>query len=51
MKEDFEDFGIIENIEIQKGKSKNAYKRKIRIKMKEYSLKYLLNNKEKHSKM
>ena len=51
VKEDLEDLKMNEDLETLKNTSKNAFKRKVRIKMKEFAFKYLLDKKEKHSKM
>ena len=51
VKKDMKDFGINEDLEELKAKSKNSFKKVVKIKMLEYSLDYLLNQKETHSKM
>ena len=51
VKEDLEDFGIQMNTEIIKSKSKEAFKRLVKVKAKEYGLEMLLKKKENHSKM
>ena len=49
--EDLDDFGISSCFNYLKRKSKNAFKRLVKIKSKEYALNYLLGLKMKHSKM
>ena len=49
--EDLKDFGIPENFEFIWSKSKNSFKRLVKIKTKEYALKYLLTKKQKNSKL
>ena len=49
--QDFKDLGIPSNKEFLKKKSKNAFKRLVKIKTKEFALNQLLNLKGTHSKM
>ena len=51
VKEDLENFGIPMNKEYIKSKSKDAFKRLVKVKAQEYALKSLLKKKENHSKM
>ena len=51
VQKDLEDFSIDLSLKEIKEKSEYSFKRLVKIKMKEYTLDYLLNIKEKHSKM
>ena len=51
MKTDLEDFGIPVNLEEIKRKSKESFKKEVKLKAKEFSLEMLLKKKEGHSKM
>ena len=51
VQEDLKDFEIDLSLEEMKSKSKNSFKRLVKIKAKEYALDNLLNLKEKHKKM
>ena len=49
--DDLKEFGIPGNFEYMRSKSSISFKHLVRIKAKEYALKYLLNMKQEHSKM
>ena len=51
VKQDLDDFGLPGTLEFLKSKSANAFKRIVKIKTKEYALKYLLELKSKHTKL
>ena len=51
VQKDIEDLKIDMSLEEIKQKSEYSFKRYVKIKMKEYCLEYLLNEKESHSKM
>ena len=51
VQKDIEDLNVDMSLEEIKKKSEYSFKRYIKIKMKEYSLEYLLSQKEKHTKM
>ena len=51
VRSDLEDFNLNVDLTDLKSKSKTTFKKIIKLKMKEYSLEYLNNLKEKHSKM
>ena len=51
VKIDLQDFNIRPNLEEIKGKSKNSFKRIVKIKAREFELSQLLKKKQKHSKM
>ena len=48
---DLKEFGIPENYKYIRSKSKDSFKELVKIRMKEYTLKYLLDVKQEHSKM
>ena len=50
MQEDLKDLEIDLSLEEMKSKSKNSFKRLVKIKAKEYALDHLLRLKEKHKK-
>ena len=49
--EDLKEFGITEKFDFMRSKSKNSFKRLVKIKTKEYALKYLLTKKQEHTKL
>ena len=51
VKEDLKDFDIPCDFQFFKSKSKESFKRLVKIKAKEYALKILMENQQKHSKM
>ena len=51
VKENLEEFGISSSLEDLKTKSANSFKRMVKIRAKEYALKFLLDKKESHKKM
>ena len=51
VRNDLKDFGIPENVEFSKSKSVNSFKGLVKIKTKEYTMKYLLGLKADHTKM
>jgi hypothetical protein len=51
VKDDLEDFGMPVSLEFIRSKSIHSFRRLVKIKTKEYALKYLLNLKAEHSKL